>query len=55
MGLTKITVEFDADKYKALQKFAGKKDLDIEKELTDTLDKFYQKIVPAPVREFIEE
>ena len=53
MGNTKITIEFDAEKYKALQKFAGKKDIDIEKEITDTLDKLYLKTVPAAVREYI--
>ena len=55
MGNTKITIEFDAEKYKALQKFAGKKDINLEKELTDTLDKLYLKAVPAAVREYIED
>ena len=53
MGNTKITIEFDAEKYKALQKFAGKKDINLEKELADTLDKLYLKTVPAAVREYI--
>ena len=54
MGTAKITIEFDAEKYKALQKFTEKKQLNIESELQASLEKLYQKNVPAVVREFIE-
>lgn len=53
MGNAKITIELDAEKYKALQKFAEKKDINIEKELIDTFNKLYLKTVPAAVREYI--
>lgn len=53
MGNIKITVEVEAEKYKALQQFGSKKNLNIEKELTDTFEKLYQKVVPAPVKEYI--
>lgn len=54
MGTAKITVEFDAEKLKALQKFTEKKNLNIESELQASLEKLYQKNVPAVVREYIE-
>lgn len=53
MGNVKITVEVEAEKYKALQQFGSKKNLNIEKELADTFEKLYQKVVPAPVKEYI--
>lgn len=55
MGNSKITIEFDSEKYKALLKFSAKKNINIEGELCDTLEKLYQKNVPAVVREFIED
>lgn len=53
MGNVKITIEVDAEKHKALQKFGSKKNLNIEEELSDTFEKLYQKVVPAPVKEYI--
>lgn len=55
VGNSKITIEFDSEKYKALLKFSAKKNINIEGELCDTLEKLYQKNVPAVVREFIED
>lgn len=55
MGSVKITIEVEAEKYKALQQFGNKKNLNIENELADTFEKLYQKTVPAPVKEYIGE
>jgi len=49
-----VSTEFDADKTRALRQFMEKKGLKIEPELTDFLQKLYEKYVPAQVREFIE-
>lgn len=50
----KITIEFDAEKYRALKIFSGKKGINVNDELTDLLEKLYQKNVPTGVKEFIE-
>lgn len=50
-----VQVKFDSEKYNALLRYAGKKDVSVESELNDTLDKLYKKLVPGDVREFIEE
>jgi hypothetical protein len=49
-----ITVDFDADKLKALRFYAAKKGVDVEAELLDSLQKSYEKLVPASTREYIE-
>ena len=54
MATNKIIVEFDAQKLSALKKFAEKKNVNIEEELSFCLDKIYKKVVPLNVREFIE-
>lgn len=55
MKTTTVQIKFDAEKYSALLRYAVKKDVSIEAELADTIDKLYKKLVPADVREFIEE
>ena len=52
---SKITIEFDADKFKALQKFGNKKGMDVNEELQSFLQKLYEKNVPLVVRQFIED
>jgi hypothetical protein len=49
-----ITVDFDTDKLKALRFYAAKKGVDVEAELLDSLQKSYEKLVPASTREYIE-
>lgn len=55
MKQTTVQVKFDSDRYTALLRYAGKKDVPVEKELTDTLERLYKRLVPADVREYIEE
>lgn len=50
-----ITIAFDDEKLTALKRYMGKKELDLNHELTDVLVKLYEKYVPAPVREYIDE
>ena len=55
MKQTTVQVKFDSERYAALLRYAGKKDVPVEKELTDTLERLYKRLVPADVREYIEE
>ncbi|MBQ7759141.1 DUF6103 family protein [Anaerotignum sp.] len=50
-----IQIKFNSEKYNALLRYAKKKEISIEAELSDTVDKLYKKLVPADVREYIEE
>lgn len=50
-----ITIGMDADKLRATKRYMEKKDADVEQELGDALQKLYEKYVPAPVREYIDE
>lgn len=50
----KITIEFDDEKLDALQVYLNEKEISLESELVDTVQKLYEKHVPIPVRSFIE-
>lgn len=50
-----LAISFEEEKLAALRRYMGKKELDLETELTDALTKLYEKYVPAPVREYIDE
>ena len=50
-----ITIKMDAEKLRAVKRYMEKKDADLEKELGDSLQKLYEKYVPATVREYIDE
>lgn len=50
-----ITLSMEAQKLGATKRYMDKKDVSIEQELTDALQKLYEKYVPAPVREYIDE
>lgn len=50
-----LTLFFEEEKLAALRRYMGKKDLNLETELVDVLIKLYEKYVPAPVREYIDE
>lgn len=55
MKQVNLTITFDEEKLSALKRYMGKKELDLEREMTDALVKLYEKYVPAPVREYIDE
>ena len=50
-----VSVSFDEEKLTALKRYMAKKELEPEAELADALQKLYEKYVPAPVREYIDE
>lgn len=50
-----LAISFEEEKLAALRRYMSKKDLDLETELTNALTKLYEKYVPAPVREYIDE
>lgn len=50
-----LAISFEEEKLAALRRYMGKKELNLEAELTDALTKLYEKHVPAPVREYIDE
>ena len=50
-----ITVQMDGEKLRAVKRYMEKKDADLTQELCDSLQKLYEKYVPAPVREYIDD
>ena len=50
-----VSVSFDEEKLTDLKRYMAKKELEPEAELADALQKLYEKYVPAPVREYIDE
>ena len=55
MKQVNLTITFDEEKRSALKRYMSKKELDLDREMTDALAKRYEKYVPAPVREYIDE
>ena len=54
MSTTELKIPFDTEKLDALRFFMDKKEQNVEKELKDYLDKTYERVVPANVREYVE-
>jgi len=54
MKTTNLTIAYDAEKLAALRQYAAKKNVSVESELAATIEKLYEKTVPTPVREYIE-
>ena len=50
-----LTISFDSEKLDALTYHMSKKDADLQTELEDTVQKLYEKHVPATVRDYIDE
>ncbi|WP_283610585.1 DUF6103 family protein [Faecalispora anaeroviscerum] len=50
-----ISVQMESEKLRATRKYMEKKDVSLEQELADALQKLYEKYVPSPVREYIDE
>ena len=55
MKLSMIQVKFETSKYYALKRYAAKKEVSLEQELEETLNRLYRKLVPPDVREYIED
>lgn len=54
MKQVNLTLTYGEEKLTALRRYMGKKELELETEMTDALTKLYEKYVPAPVREYID-
>jgi len=50
-----ISISLDAEKLRAIKKYMEKKEIDVEAELVEQLQKLYDKYVPVNVREYIDE
>ena len=49
-----VSVQVDAEKLRAIQFYAGRKDSTGDAELEGCVEKLYEKYVPGPTREYIE-
>lgn len=54
MKSVNVKLKIDPKIFEATQQFMEEKGLHIEMELSDSVDRFYEKYVPAPVRKYIE-
>ena len=50
-----VTVSFDAAKLKAIKLYMSRKEVSLEQELAEQLQKLYERYVPVNVRDYIEE
>ncbi|MFY9312894.1 MAG: DUF6103 family protein [Eubacteriales bacterium] len=50
-----MTLKMESQKLSATKRYMEKKDVSIEQELGEALQKLYEKHVPAAVREYIDE
>ena len=55
LKIEKISIGFDAEKLKAVKFFMPKDSPSLEEQLTEQIEKIYQKVVPQPARLYIEE
>ncbi|MFI3174763.1 MAG: DUF6103 family protein [Bacillota bacterium] len=55
MKQTSVTVKYDAEKLRAIQKYLVKKEIALQNELAEQLDRLYEKHVPNQVREYLED
>jgi len=50
-----MKISINAEKLRAVKTYMEKKEVDLEDELVDQLEKLYDKYVPANVREYIDD
>lgn len=55
MKNTTLTITFNMEKMDALTFHMGKRDIDLQAELNDTVQKLYEKYVPQATREYIDD
>ena len=55
LKIEKISIGFDTEKLKAVKFFMPKDSPSLEEQLTEQVDRIYQKVVPQPARLYIEE
>ena len=55
MKKTTVTVSYDEEKLEALKMYLKEKSLDLDTELTRTIDTLYTKNVPLAVKEYLDK
>ena len=55
MKKTTVTVSYDEEKLEALKMYLKEKSLDLDTELTRTIDTLYTKNVPTAVKEYLDK
>lgn len=55
MKTTTLSVSFNTEKLDALTYHMGKKQADLPAELSDTIQKLYEKYVPQATREYLDD
>lgn len=55
MNISNLILAIDSEKLAALRQYAAKRDVNVEAEMQDAVEKLYEKHVPAAVREYIAE
>ena len=55
MKNTTVTLTFNTERLDALTYHMGKKDADLNEELSDYLQKMYEKYVPQATREYLDD
>lgn len=54
MSTTELKIPFPSERLDALRFFMDKKEQTVEQEMKDYLNKTYERLVPANVREYVE-
>lgn len=54
MNKVPLTFSFEEDKLEAMEIFLKKEGSSVQKKLEETLKELYEKVVPEPVREFVD-
>lgn len=55
MKNTTLTITFSTEKLDALQFHMGKREVSLQMELNDTVQRLYEKYVPQATREYIDD
>lgn len=55
MRNTTLTITFNTEKLDALNFHMGKRDVTLQKELDETMQRLYEKYVPQATREYIDD
>lgn len=50
-----VRISLDAERLRAVESYMEKKEVNLEEELVDQVQKLYERYVPANVREYIDE
>lgn len=55
MKKTTISISFEDEKLAATRRYMSKKNIDLDKELAEQVERLYEKYVPANIQEYIAE